>query len=177
MPPLSLAVNVSARQLRSGIADLIAATLRTTAIDPSRLVLELTETAAVDDVDRVAATLTEVGNMGVRWAIDDFGTGYCSLMYLSRLPVDTLKIDKSFVQSSAPADDSIVSAIIAMGHGLGLTVVAEGVERIEQLKSLQTKGCDCVQGFLFGRPLPAVEFERFIQRSHADARPLVRVPT
>ena len=81
------------------------------------------------------------------------------------------------MQSSAPADVSIVSAIIAMGHGLGMTVVAEGVERIEQLKSLQAKGCDCVQGFLFGRPLPAVEFERFIQRSHADARPLVRVPT
>ena len=177
LPPLSIAVNVSARQLRSGISDLIAATLRTTAIDPSRLVLELTETAAVDDVDRVAATLTEVGNMGVRWAIDDVGTGYCSLMYLSRLPVDTLKIDKSFVQSSAPADDSIVSAIIAMGHGLGMTVVGEGVERIEQLKSLQAKGCDCVQGYLFGRPLPALEFERFVQRSYADARPLVRVPT
>ena len=177
MPPLSIAVNVSARQLRAGIADLIAATLRSTAIDPSHLVLELTETAAVDDVDRMATTLTEVGNMGVRWAIDDFGTGYCSLMYLSRLPVDSLKIDKSFVQSAAPADESIVSAIIAMGHGLGMTVVGEGVERVEQLKSLQAKGCDHVQGYLFGRPLPALEFEQFVQRSYAESMPLLRVPS
>jgi diguanylate cyclase (GGDEF)-like protein len=174
MPPLSISVNVSARQLRHGIADLVAANLRTTGVDPSRLVLELTETAAVDDVDRVASTLSEVGNMGVRWAIDDFGTGYCSLMYLSRLPVDSLKIDKSFVQSSAPADESIVSAIIAMGHGLGLTVVAEGVERIDQLKLLSAKGCDRVQGFLFGRPLPPLEFEQFVRRQYAESRTLAR---
>ncbi len=157
------------RQLRAGMADVVAANLRLTGIDPGRLVLELTETAAVDDVDRVAATLAEVGNMGVRWAIDDFGTGYCSLMYLSRLPVDSLKIDKSFVQSASPADESIVAAIIAMGHGLGMTVVAEGVERPEQLKSLSAKGCDRVQGFLFGRPLPPLEFERFVRRTFADA--------
>jgi len=173
-PPISVSVNVSARQLRHGIADLVAANLRTTGIEPSRLVLELTETAAVDDVDRIAATLAEVQSMGVRWAIDDFGTGYCSMTYLSRLPVDSLKIDKSFVQSATPADESIVSAIIAMAHGLGLTVVAEGVETTEQLRSLSVRGCDRVQGFLVARQLPAKQFEAFVRRQYAQAEVSVR---
>src|SRR5579862_4053940 len=158
MPPLSIAVNVSARQLRQGMADLVASSLRSAGVDPSRLVLELTETAALDDLDRIAAALGEIRQMGVRWAIDDFGTGHSSLTYLSRLPVDTLKIDKSFVQGTAAADDSIVGAIIAMGHGLGLTVIAEGVERPEQLASLTQRGCDLAQGFLLSPPLPADQF-------------------
>jgi len=109
--------------------------------------------------------------MGVRWAIDDFGTGYCSVTYLSRLPVDTLKIDKTFVQSTAVADDSIVGAIIAMAHGLGLTVIAEGVERPEQLSSLSARGCDLVQGYLLGPPLPAVQFEAFVRRQRYQEEP------
>jgi diguanylate cyclase (GGDEF)-like protein len=165
MPPLSVAVNVSARQLRQGMGDLVAAALRMSGVDPSHLVLELTETAAFDDLDRMAAALGEIRRMGVGWAIDDFGTGYCSLTYLSRLPVDTLKIDKTFVQSTAAADDSIVAAIIAMAHGLGLTVVAEGVERPEQLAMLEARGCDLVQGFLLGPPLPADQFEAFVRRA------------
>jgi predicted signal transduction protein with EAL and GGDEF domain len=167
MPPISVAVNVSTRQLRHGIGDLVAANLRASGIEPDRLVLELTETAAVDDVEGIAAALNEVRSMGVRWAIDDFGTGYCSLTYLSRLPVDSLKIDQSFVQSSSPADASIVAAIIAMAHGLGLTVVAEGVETVGQLKALSALGCDRVQGYLLARPMPAVEFEAFVRRQHA----------
>jgi diguanylate cyclase (GGDEF)-like protein len=164
LPPMSIAVNVSARQLRQGMSDHVAAALRSAGADPSRLVLELTETAALDDLDRMAAALGEIRRMGVRWAIDDFGTGYCSLTYLSRLPVDTLKIDKTFVQSTAAADDSIVGAIIAMAHGLGMTVIAEGVERPEQLSSLSARGCDLVQGFLLGPPLPAEQFEAFVRR-------------
>jgi diguanylate cyclase (GGDEF)-like protein len=167
LPPVSVAVNVSARQLRQGMADLVAAALRTAGADPASLVLELTETAALDDLDHMAAALGEIRRMGVRWAIDDFGTGYCSLTYLSRLPVDTLKIDKSFVQSAAPADESIVAAIIAMAHGLGLTVVAEGVERPEQLSTLMARGCDLVQGFLLGPPLPAHQFEAFVRQQAA----------
>jgi diguanylate cyclase (GGDEF)-like protein len=171
MPPMSIAVNVSARQLRQGMADLVAAALRAASVDPSRLVLELTETAALDDLDRMAGALGEIRRMGVRWAIDDFGTGYCSLTYLSRLPVDTLKIDKTFVQSTAAADDSIVGAIIAMAHGLGLTVVAEGVERPEQLSNLSARGCDLVQGFLLGPPLPADQFEAFVRRQSYQEAP------
>src|SRR5581483_5933151 len=171
MPPLSVAVNVSARQLRHGMADMVATALRSWGVDPSRLVLELTETAAFDDLDRMAAALGEIRDMGVRWAIDDFGTGYCSLTYLSRLPVDTLKIDKTFVQSTAVADDSIVGAIIAMAHGLGLTVIAEGVERPEQLSSLSTRVCDLVQGYLLGPPLPAVQFEAFVRRQGYQKEP------
>ena len=177
LPPLTVAVNVSARQLRQGMADVVAAVLRGTGVDPGRLVLELTETAAVDDLDRMAAALGEIRRMGVGWAIDDFGTGYCSLTYLSRLPVDTLKIDKTFVQSSAAPDDSIVGAIIAMAHGLGLTVVAEGVESPEQLANLTSRGCDLVQGFLLGPPLPAGQFEAFVRRQgyqEAPGRSMIR---
>jgi EAL domain-containing protein (putative c-di-GMP-specific phosphodiesterase class I) len=148
---------------------MVAAALRLAGIDPSRLVLELTETAALDDLDRIAAALQEIRNMGVGWAIDDFGTGYCSLTYLSRLPVDTVKIDKSFVQSTAAADDSIVGAIIAMAHGLGMTVIAEGVELPEQLSGLAARGCDLVQGFLLGRPVPADEFEALVRAQAAQA--------
>jgi diguanylate cyclase (GGDEF)-like protein len=170
LPPLSIAVNVSARQLRHGMADMVATALRASVVDPSRLVLELTETAAFDDLDHMASALGEIRSMGVRWAIDDFGTGYCSLTYLSRLPVDSLKIDKTFVQSTAATDDSIVGAIIAMAHGLGLTVIAEGVERPEQLASLSARGCDLVQGFLLGPPLPAAQFEAFVRRqAYQDA--------
>ncbi|GAC1602749.1 MAG: hypothetical protein NVS3B21_31020 [Acidimicrobiales bacterium] len=177
MPPLTVAVNVSVRQLRHGMADRVATALRATGVDPSSLVLELTETAAAGDIDLVALTLSEVRNMGVRWAIDDFGTGYCGLSYLSRLAVDTLKIDKSFVQGDAAADRTIVSAIVALGHSLGMSIVAEGVETGAQLAHLESLHCDRAQGYLFGRPMPAAEFEALVRRQMTDARELGRSST
>ncbi|GAC1636957.1 MAG: hypothetical protein NVS9B10_31430 [Nevskia sp.] len=172
-----MAVNVSVRQLRHGMAERVATALRATGVDPSSLVLELTETAAAADIDLVALTLSEVRTMGVRWAIDDFGTGYCGLSYLSRLPVDTLKIDKSFVQGDVEADRTIVSAIVALGHSLGMSIVAEGVETAEQLLHLESLRCDRAQGYLFGRPMPAREFEAVVRRQMADAETTQRAST
>ena len=162
LPPLVMSVNVSARQLRSGLADYVARALRLARIDPRTLELELTESAAVESLDTTAAELSELRAIGVRCSIDDFGTGYCGLSYLSRLPIDVLKIDKSFIHAMTAADASIVKAIIALGHSLGLRVVAEGVETPEQLAYLAQRGCDEVQGYLFSKPVPAVEFTRLL---------------
>ncbi|HZQ86689.1 MAG TPA: EAL domain-containing protein [Acidimicrobiales bacterium] len=157
-----VSVNVSARQFRHGVVDMTASVLRRTGLDPKYLELELTESAAVDSLELTAAALAELREIGVSCSIDDFGTGYSSLSYLSRLPIDNLKIDKSFIQAQSLADASIVAAIIAMAHSLGLKVVAEGVETEEQLAYLAEKHCDEVQGFLFSKPVPADEFRRML---------------
>ena len=133
-----------------------------TGVDPRTLELELTESAAVESLDVTATELNELRAVGVRCSIDDFGTGYCGLSYLSRLPIDVLKIDKSFIHAMTVADASIVKAIIALGHSLGLRVVAEGVETPEQLAYLAERGCDEVQGYLFSKPVPAHEFTRLL---------------
>src|SRR5207237_3092836 len=133
---LVVSVNISARQLRSNLADYVARALRLTGVDPRSLELELTESAAVDSLDITATELNELRVIGVRCSIDDFGTGYCGLSYLSRLPIDVLKIDRSFINAMSEADASIVKAIIALGHSLGLRVVAEGVETPQQLAYL-----------------------------------------
>ena len=162
LPIVPVSVNVSARQFRHGVVETTAAALRRTGIDPKYLELELTESAAVDDLTLTAEALRDLREIGVSCSIDDFGTGYSSLSYLSRLPVDALKIDKSFVQAESLADASIVAAIIAMAHSLGLKVIAEGVETEEQLVYLAEKRCDEVQGFLFSRPIPADDFRRIL---------------
>jgi diguanylate cyclase (GGDEF)-like protein len=154
---LSVAVNVSSRHFNHGLVSTVTAALRDTGADARNLVIELTESTAVDNLDAVAAALEELRNLGVRSAIDDFGTGYCGLRYLSTLPVDCLKIDQSFIQGMTPSAAAIVAATIAMGHSLGLTLIAEGVETAEQHRFLLTQGCDRVQGYLFGRPMPADE--------------------
>ena len=157
-----VSVNVSARQFKHGIVDLTASVLRRTGLDPKYLELELTESAAVESLDLTAEALRDLREIGVSCSIDDFGTGYSSLSYLSRLPIDSLKIDKSFVQAQSLADASIVAAIIAMAHSLGLKVIAEGVETDEQLKYLAEHRCDEVQGYLFSKPVPAEEFRRML---------------
>jgi diguanylate cyclase (GGDEF)-like protein len=162
LPPLVMSVNISARQLRSGLADYLVRALRMTGVDPRCLELELTESAAVESLDITAAELNELRAIGVRCSIDDFGTGYCGLSYLSRLPIDVLKIDRSFIQAMSAADSSIVTAIIALGHSLGLRVVAEGVETHEQLAYLAARGCDEVQGYIFSKPIPAADFTRLL---------------
>ncbi|HZQ87444.1 MAG TPA: EAL domain-containing protein, partial [Acidimicrobiales bacterium] len=165
-----VSVNVSARQFRHGVVDLTASVLRRTGLDPRYLELELTESAAVDSLELTAAALAELRELGVSCSIDDFGTGYSSLSYLSRLPIDSLKIDKAFIQAQSLADASIVAAIIAMAHSLGLKVVAEGVETEAQLAYLAEKRCDEVQGFLFSKPVPAEEFRRMLMGGPAAAK-------
>lgn len=170
LPPLVMSVNISARQLRSGLADYIVRALRLTGVDPRCLELELTESAAVESLEITATELDELRAIGVRCSIDDFGTGYCGLSYLSRLPIDVLKIDRSFINAMSAADASIVTAIIALGHSLGLRVVAEGVETHDQLAYLAERGCDEVQGYLFSKPIPAHEFTRLLLE-HAPGGP------
>jgi EAL domain-containing protein (putative c-di-GMP-specific phosphodiesterase class I) len=155
LPGRTVSVNVSSRHFNHDLAGYIASTLRATGADPCGLIIELTEGTAVDNLDRVADTLEDLRDIGVRCAIDDFGTGYCGLRYLGSLPVDSLKIDRSFVQGMTPSAAAIVAATIAMGHSLGMSLVAEGVETVEQIRFLESQGCDQVQGFLCGRPGPA----------------------
>ena len=158
-----ISVNASSRQFGRGLVETVTAALRATGANPDNLVIELTESTVVDNIDEVAAILDELRCMGVRSAIDDFGTGYCGLRYLGALPVASLKIDQSFIQGMTPSAAAIVAATIAMGHSLGLTLIAEGVETIEQYRFLADQGCDRVQGYLFGRPMPADDLVELMQ--------------
>lgn len=162
LPPVVMSVNVSPRQFRQeNFVQTIAAALAATGMEARYLEIELTESAVMHDAEQFIAMLGELRRLGVRIALDDFGTGYSSLSHLKRLPVDRLKVDQSFVQDIATdADDAtIVRTIIALGHNLGLKVVAEGVETAEQLEFLRQNLCDEVQGFHFAPPLAAAEFE------------------
>jgi diguanylate cyclase (GGDEF)-like protein/PAS domain S-box-containing protein len=159
---VGIAVNLSVKQLRSeGIVSTIARAVTRAGIDPARLTVEMTESVAVDDLDRVREILTELRNLGVRTALDDFGTGYSSLAYLKNLPLDTLKIDQVFVAGLGddPRDSAIVASTIAVSKALGLFTVAEGVETPLQLAALRELGCDAAQGYLFFMPLRATELE------------------
>ena len=158
-PYLTVAVNVSARQLvEPGFVEDVQRVLWSSRVDPSRLVLELTESLLVDDSEAAVAVLWQLRSLGVRLALDDFGTGYSSLARLGDLPLDEMKIDKSFVDrlGALPQDSAtLVTAAVAMGHGLGLEVVAEGVETAAQAAFLREIGCDLLQGYLMGKPQPA----------------------
>ncbi|HEU5084899.1 MAG TPA: EAL domain-containing protein [Acidimicrobiales bacterium] len=172
-----IAINVSPRHFREDLARSVASALRDTGADPSNLVVELTENAAVDDVGMVASRLRELRDLGVEAAIDDFGTGYSGLQYLGDLPVSTLKIDRSFVQAMTPTSAAIVAGTIAMARTLGLTIVAEGVETEEQRRFLRTQGCDRLQGYHLGRPMPAQDFadrlreeDRVFAEAHTHGR-------
>jgi len=171
-PPLFMAVNVSARQFRqANFAGKVGQVLLESGFDPHYLEFELTETTLMTNADENIETLNKLNAMGVRIAIDDFGTGYSSLSYLKRLPVDVLKIDKSFVSGVIDSSDdaAIVAAIIAMARSLQLKVVAEGVETVEQVEFLQMNNCDEIQGYYFSRPLPVEQFEKlFLEMEAAD---------
>jgi diguanylate cyclase (GGDEF)-like protein/PAS domain S-box-containing protein len=165
LTPLTLSVNFSARQFQqaSFIED-VARILKDTNLDPRWLELELTESSIMKDPEEAIEKLHELKLMGIKVAIDDFGTGYSSLNYLKRFPIDTLKIDKTFVSDVCrdPHDTAIVRAIIDLGHALDLTVIAEGVETKEQLQYLSALECDVVQGFLFSKALSASAFEELL---------------
>ena len=166
---LSLCVNVSARQFhRADFVDTVASTVEAHAINPGLLTLELTESLLLEKVEETIATMTALGRTGVRFSLDDFGTGYSSLQYLKRLPLHQLKIDQSFVRDIAvdSNDLTIVQTIIAMARSLNLDVIAEGVETQEQLRLLISRGCREFQGYLFGRPVPIVDFDRRLQEGN-----------
>jgi EAL domain-containing protein (putative c-di-GMP-specific phosphodiesterase class I)/ActR/RegA family two-component response regulator len=166
LPPLTVAVNLSARQFRlKEITATIGQILRETGLDPRYLELEITESLVMQNVDRVTATLKELRGMGIPVAMDDFGTGYSSLSYLKRFPFDTLKIDQSFVRdiTSDPDSAAIAKTVIAMAHSLHLKVVAEGVETEGQLQYLRSHACDEMQGYYFSRPVPAAEFGEMLR--------------
>ena len=165
LAPMRLSVNFSARQFQQPtfITD-VAHILKETNLDPRWLELELTESSIMKDPEQAIEKLHELKLMGIKVAIDDFGTGYSSLNYLKRFPIDTLKIDKSFVADVCkdPHDTAIVRAIINLGHALDLTVIAEGVETKEQLQYLSALECDVMQGFLFSKALSAAAFEELL---------------
>jgi EAL domain-containing protein (putative c-di-GMP-specific phosphodiesterase class I) len=156
VPGVRIGVNVSAVQLREpGFAADVARILRDTGVAPEDVVLELTESVFADD-EQVADALRALRALGVSLSVDDFGTGYSSLSYLRRLEVDSIKIDRSFVGGlgEEPRDAALVRSIIELGHALGMTMVAEGVEDSDQERFLRDAGCDLAQGWLFGRPAP-----------------------
>ena len=166
-PPLCVSVNVSTHQLRQGdFVDQVSQVLQDTGLPPHLLELELTESQLSVNVEVLRSLFTRLHALGVRLAIDDFGTGYSSLGYLKHLPVDVLKIDRTFIREldGTPdcGDAAITRAIIAMAHSLGLEVVAEGVEEKAQMEFLRANGCDEIQGFLISRPVPPADFKRLL---------------
>lgn len=168
--PIRVGVNLSPSQLQGGdLQDAVAALLEETGLAPELLELEVTEDILIEDAEKARRTFREIRARGVKIAFDDFGTGYGSLSYLKAFPLDTLKIDQTFVRQllNDSGDAAIVRATIDLGRSLGLSVIAEGIEDIETANRLEGMGCDEGQGYHFGRPLPAAEFERsFLARRH-----------
>ncbi|HEV8404073.1 MAG TPA: EAL domain-containing protein [Candidatus Limnocylindrales bacterium] len=173
-PRLLMSVNLSARQfVQPDLVDQVDAILSETGMDPTLLELEITESVVMDQSEVGVRTLSRLRDMGVRLVLDDFGTGYSSLSYLRHLPLDTIKIDRTFVAGLAgTADRSIVEAVISLAHGLRISVVAEGIETEDQFETLRTMGCDVGQGYLFARPMAATDAGRLLSpgRSSASTR-------
>jgi diguanylate cyclase (GGDEF)-like protein/PAS domain S-box-containing protein len=169
--PITLGVNISARQLQDPrIVDDVRDALRESGLDATRLILELTETVMMEDPELAAARINELRTLGARIAIDDFGTGYSSLSYLSRFPIDILKMDRSFLAPETPIHATgLAAAIVSLGATLGVEVVAEGIERPDQLAALRELGCDTGQGYLIGRPMDAEATGRWLREHLSEA--------
>lgn len=162
-PALRMAVNISARQLEKyEVINVVTRTLAETGIPPGCLELEITESVIMEHAEEMISVFRKLKAMGLHLAIDDFGTGYSSLAYLKRFPIDLLKVDRSFIQDipDDQQDVAIITGVIAMARGLGLKIIAEGVETEAQVQFLREAGCDYMQGFYFSPPLPAAEFEQ-----------------
>jgi len=164
--PFRIAVNVSAREFTSALPERVEQALSKHQIAAGWLELEITESMLMQNADDVVAIMTQITNLGVTLALDDFGTGFSSLSYLKRFPIDTLKIDRSFIQGIPDDGDdcAIASAIISMAKQMKHKVIAEGVENKEQFAFLQKMGCDEIQGYLFSVPLDAVKFSEVMLR-------------
>jgi EAL domain-containing protein (putative c-di-GMP-specific phosphodiesterase class I) len=174
LPAICVAVNLSARQFADeGLTADIVAALKDSGMKPELLELELTESMVMQNVERAAKLLTAIKQMGVRIAIDDFGVGYSSLAQIKRFPIDTLKVDRSFIHdlTENAEDRAITEAIITMGRTLSLTVVAEGVETQEQQTFLADHACDAMQGFYFSKPIDPEQFAIFLRKHVASAKP------
>lgn len=170
LKPIGVAVNLSARQFRQpDLVERVVDILRETELDSTYLELELTESLVMQDVEKTIGTLGRLKAMGIKLSIDDFGTGYSSLSYLKRFPIDTLKIDQSFVRdiTTDPDDAAIAKSIISMAHDMQLSVIAEGVETEAQKSFLSLCRCDEMQGYFFSRPVPAVEFEKLLKEGRS----------
>ena len=165
-PGLQMSVNISPVQFKQrDLVDLVQRALAHSGLAPERLELEITEGVLLQNTDAAMATLRQFKDLGVHIAMDDFGTGYSSLGYLQKFPFDKIKIDRSFVSAleTRTDADAIVRAVVGLGHSLGMRTCAEGVETIEQLAFLKREGCDEVQGYYFGKPMPARDFERLVR--------------
>jgi EAL domain-containing protein (putative c-di-GMP-specific phosphodiesterase class I) len=175
--PLFVSVNLSARQfMQADLLEDVAAILAETGIEAGALELEITESVLMDQSEAGIRTLRRLRALGVRLVLDDFGTGYSSLSYLKHLPLDLIKIDRSFVAGiDEIADRSIVEAVVALAHGLGIGVVAEGIETERQAARLHKLGCDLGQGYLFSRPVPAAGTARLLRAPIARSTRLRRV--
>jgi EAL domain-containing protein (putative c-di-GMP-specific phosphodiesterase class I) len=172
-PTLAVSVNLSARQLATaGLAEAIGTLLTTTSMDPTKLVLEITETMLVDDSNAPTSTLTKLDALGIRLALDDFGSGYSSLSYLDRLPIRIIKVDQQFTSRLGRSDDStiVIRGIVAIAHELGLVVVAEGVETDVQHDHVAATGCDSAQGFHYSVPLNGDQLGAYLIGTGATAR-------
>lgn len=160
--PLNLSVNISAKQLReAGFLEKLETCLEKSGFDPNYLELEITESILIEEGEHITELLRKIKDKGVRLSLDDFGTGYSSLIYLRRFPIDSIKIDKSFVDDINDNEDDmvVVKALIEMAQALQLGVVAEGVETAEQLNALEKIGCNQIQGYFYSKPIPYLEFE------------------
>jgi EAL domain-containing protein (putative c-di-GMP-specific phosphodiesterase class I) len=172
---LPIAVNLSMRDLVDpGFPGEVATLLGKWRMPVTMLKLEVTESSVVDDMKRTEDVLERLGAMGLRFSVDDFGTGYFSLAHLKRLPIDEIKIDRSFVSAMAAheEDEVIVRSTIDLGHNLGLSVVAEGVETRAVMERLAPLGCDVAQGYYLGRPMPAEELEIWLDHHPASGEPV-----
>jgi EAL domain-containing protein (putative c-di-GMP-specific phosphodiesterase class I) len=171
LPPISMAVNVSPRQFSDEqLLSSIDNALASSGLDPKLLQIEITESMVMLNVERAVRVLDAIQSRGVRIAIDDFGAGYSSMLMLKQFPIDTIKIDSSFIRDlpDNSQDKAIAKAIINLGKALGLTIVAEGVETVEQDKFLRDHACDEIQGFLFSHPVPP---EKIVELLNAMPEP------
>jgi len=171
--PLTVTTNITSKELAQGdLVNSIRLTLQQTAMNPRHLQLEIRETVAMADAENATHVLVRLKGLGVRLSIDDFGTGYSSLSRLQGLPLDTLKIDRSFISDmhDDPDKREIVRVIVMLGQQLGMKVVAEGTETAEQVKYLKDLGCDYAQGYFFSKPVDAQAFEELLTAGHTEPR-------
>jgi EAL domain-containing protein (putative c-di-GMP-specific phosphodiesterase class I) len=172
-----IAINLSIRQFQhKTLVEDIIRILHETGVSAQYITLEITESMLAQNIDEVEKVLNHLNAIGVHISLDDFGTGYSNLIYLNRFPINTLKIDQSFIENivTDPNGAAITTAIIAMARSLNMGVIAEGLENEEQLDFLRQQGCDCYQGYYFSKPLPVKEISEWLQQG---AKPLPRVST